>query len=190
MSWDDIDKKSGGDSENKIDFTSFPEGTTQIRVIGKEPYSFWNHWLTKQNMGTTCPGKGCPICAVIAAQKANKEKQTYSSTRRHAILIWNYSTQKYEIMAQGQNFFTDLRALHKDIGDVTTYDIKVKRTGTDMNNTKYTLMPMQPTEFAVVEEPPAVEMTEILKPIDHDKLILLMEGKSKEEVFGNQEVAE
>lgn len=189
MSWTDVEGKSGG-SKDKIPFTSFPEGTTIIRILDAEPHSYWNHWLPKQNMGSTCMGKGCPICDVIAQSKANKVKAPYTSIRRHGIRVWNYSTQQMEIMAQGNTFFQDLLVLHKNVGDITSYNIKVVRSGSGMNDTKYTLLPQQPTEFDHADGVIDVDWSEVFKPIDKDKLLLLMEGKSKEEVFGKSESEE
>jgi hypothetical protein len=185
MSWSDVEGKSGGKEKNN--YTSFPEGTTKIRVLDAEPFSFWNHWLPKHGKGTSCLGKGCPICDVIAQSKANKIQAPYSSTRRHGIRIWNYSTNQMEIMVQGNTFFQDLLVLHKNVGDITTYNIKVVRSGKDMNNTKYTLLPEPPSEFDHADEVVAVDLAEAFKPIDKDKLLLLMEGKTWEEVFGKSE---
>lgn len=184
MSWADVEGTPS--DKEKVEFTKFPEGLTVIRALDKDPYSYWNHWLPKQGMGTSCLGaKECPICHVIAESKANKVTAPYSSTKRHAIRIWNYTTNRMEIMAQGKNFFSDLQTLHKDVGDITTYDIKVKRTGTEMNDTKYMLLPAAPSEFAFAgnESIVDVDWAVTLKPIDKDKLLLLMEGKSIEEVF-------
>ena len=83
MSWDDVNRTAG--STKDINYTKFSEGNTVIRIIDDEPYSFWSHWMMKHNKGVTCLGKDCPICSVIAQQKANKETPTYSSTQRHVI---------------------------------------------------------------------------------------------------------
>lgn len=183
MGWNEVSSTSGGSSE-KIPYTKFGEGNTTIRIIDAEPYSFWSHWMQKHGTGVTCIGKGCPICSVIAQQKANKETPTYSSTQRHAMRIWNYNTNQMEIMIQGKTFFQQLLNLHTEIGDLRTYDIKVKRTGSD-TNTQYMLLPLTPSSFE--QEVIEVDLQETLKPIDKDKLLLLMEGKSFEEVFAKKD---
>lgn len=184
MSWDDVNRTSGSNKTNN--YTKFTEGNTLIRVIDNEPYSFWNHWMTKHNHGVTCLGKDCPICSVIAKQKANKETPIYSSTQRHAIRIWNYTTNQMEIMVQGKTFFQQLLTLHKEVGDITTYDIKVIRKGSDTNTT-YTLLPSIEEPFKHTDAIEDVNFSEAFTAPDRDKLLLLMEGKTWEEVFGKAE---
>lgn len=185
MSWDDVERTSGS-SGDKNEFTKFGEGNTIIRVLDSEPFTFWSHWMTKTNKGVTCLGKGCPICSVIAQQKANKDTPTYSSTQRNAIRIWNYTTNQMEIMVQGKNFFQQLLNLHKEIGDLTTYNIKVTRKGSD-TNTNYMMLPVPPSDFEHGEKCTPVDLADVLKPIEKDKLLLLMEGKTWEEVFGKKD---
>lgn len=185
MSWEDVERTNKG-VKNKIPYTKFSEGNTMIRVLDDEPYSFWSHWMPKHGTGVTCLGKGCPICSVIASQKANKETPTYSSSQRHAMRIWNYSTKQMEIMIQGKQFFEQLLNLHREVGDIREYDIKVTRRGTDTSTT-YMLLPTQPKEFVGDESIKEIDFSEQFKPIDRDKLLLLMEGKTFEEVFGTTE---
>ena len=40
--------------------------------------------------------------------------------------VLNLTTGKVEILEQGKTFFTQLRALHEEIGDIRNYNIKVK----------------------------------------------------------------
>lgn len=184
MSWDDVNRTSGSTKKNT--YTKFGEGNTVIRIIDNEPYSFWSHWMQKHNNGVSCLGKDCPICSVIAQQKANKEVPTYSSTQRHAVRIWNYTTNQMEVMIQGKTFFQQLLTLHKEVGDITTYDIKVVRKGSDTNTT-YTLLPQKESVFAHKDELEDIDFAESLKAPERDKLLLLMEGKTWEEVFGKAE---
>ena len=186
MSWNDVEAKSGSKKEDQIPFTKFEEGNTIIRVLDDEPYSFWNHWMTKHNRGVRCLGKGCPICSVIANQKANKETPTYSSTQRHAIRIWNYTTKQMEIMIQGKQFMEQLLNLHREVGDIKTYDIKITRKGKDTTTT-YMALPTQPKDFEHTAELKDVNFDEVFVPIEKDKILLLMEGKTFQEVFGTEE---
>ena len=187
MAWEDVERKyENKEDSDRVPYTKFKEGVTLIRVLGDEPYSFWSHWMTKHNKGVTCLGKGCPICSVIASQKANNEKPTYGSSHRHAIKIWNYAEDKMEIMIQGRDFFQQLLNLHREVGDIKTYDIKVTRTGIGTDTT-YMLLPTAPKDFAITDGITEVDVSEQLQPMDKEKLLMLMEGKSWEEVFGNAE---
>lgn len=185
MSWTDIEKGTKENSD-RTPITKFEAGATTVRILDEEPYSFWNHWLQKQQTGVTCPGKGCPICNIIAQQKANKEKPMYSSTQRHAMRIWNYKTNQMEIMIQGTRFFSNLLTLHKEIGDIRTYDIKVVRSG-EGKDTTYALLPCQPAEFAITEGIEDINFKEYFVPPTNEEIIQLIEGKSWNEIRGEKE---
>ena len=75
MAWADIERTNKTNNEGKVPYTKFEVGATTIRILDNEPYSFWNHWLPTQNTSVVCMGKGCPICSVIAEEKANNEKR-------------------------------------------------------------------------------------------------------------------
>ena len=188
MSWDDVLGNSGGEKKEKTPYTSFPTGNTIIRVLDNEPFSFWSHWLQKQQTSITCPGKGCPICNIIAQMKANNEKPMYTSSKRHAVRIWNYTTNQMEIMIQGKNFFQQLLTLHKEVGDITSYDIKVVRKG-DGTDTTYTLLPSAPKDFEVTEGIEDVNLEEILKAPTNDEILALIEGKTWTEINGTNDAA-
>ena len=188
MSWTDVERSGGTGEKTKLNYTKFGEGNTLIRILDSEPYSFWNHWMMKQQKGVTCLGKGCPICSVIANQKANKETPTYSSTQRHAVRIYNYTTKQMEIMIQGKQFFEQLLNLHREVGDIQTYDIKVTRKGSDTSTT-YMLLPTNPKAFEHTDQMEDVNFEELFRPIDKEKLLELMEGKSWEEVFAKTDEA-
>lgn len=178
MGWNEVDSKE----KTKVPYTKFPEGTTKIRVLDKEPYSFWQHWLEKQKTSVTCLGKDCPICNVISQAKANKMTPPYNSTQRHALRIWNYSTNQMEVMIQGRTFMQGLLSLLREVGDITEYDIKIMRSGTG-TNTSYTPLPTAPSEFdyedKVIEE---INMEELFKAPTKEEMIQLMQGMSWNEI--------
>ena len=185
--WTDVERTSNTSKEGKVPYTKFEAGATTIRILDNEPYSFWNHWLPTQNTSVVCMGKGCPICAVIAEEKANKVvNKKYSSTQRHAIRIWNYKTKQMEVMIQGRTFFSNLLMLHREIGDITTYDIKVVKNG-EGKETTYSLLPSQPSYFTITEGIEEVNYEEMLKAPTTEEIIQLMEGKTWSEINGNNE---
>jgi len=182
MSWEDVTREPGASGE-KIPYTKFERGNTLIRILDEEPFSFWQHWLSKQRTSVTCIGKDCPICGVIAQQKANNEKPQYTSSHRHAIRIWNYTTQRMEILIQGRTFFSDLLTLHKEVGDLKTYDIKVVRKG-EGTDTTYNLLPTAPSDFQFADQCAEVNMEDIFKAPTKEEMLQLMEGKTWAEING------
>lgn len=186
MSWSDIENNSSSGQEKKVPYTTFAQGATLIRVIDDEPYSFWSHWLTKQNTSVTCPGKDCPICSIIQEQKANKVERTYNSSQRHAIKIWNYNTNQMEVMIQGKKFFSNLLTLHREVGNLKDYDVKVVRTG-EGTETNYIIVPTQPKEFEKMDKCEEVDYAELFKAPETEVILQLMEGKSYAEIYGTEE---
>lgn len=185
MSWDAIE----GKDKEKMTYTKLPEGNSIIRAIDSEPVSFWNHWLQAQKTGITCLGKDCPICAIIAQQKADKTTPMYASSQRHAIRVWNYATNQMEVLIQGRQFFQNLLVLHREVGNITTYDIKIVRKGTDTSTT-YQMLPQAVKPFEFEDKLTDVDFVELFKPIDRETVLLLMEGKTWEqikEINGQQE---
>ena len=190
MAWSDVENTGG--KKEKIPYTKFPEGGTRIRILDGEPYSFWQHWFPKQNTAATCLGKDCPVCNVIAQAKANKVTPIYNSSHRHALRIWNYTTNQMEIMIQGRTFMQNLLMWHKEMGDLREYDVKVVRSGSGTNTT-YNIMPMTPspfdTEDKLIEE---VDMEEQFKAPTKEEMRQLIEGKTWAEISGvdeNEDVA-
>lgn len=180
MGWNDVTAE--GSKTEKIGYTKFEGGGTLIRVLDNEPYSFWSHWLDAQKTSVTCMGKDCPMCAVNAQLRANKEQQKYANSQRHAIRVYNYGTKEMEIMIQGKTFFSNLLTLHKEVGDITSYDIKVVRKGTGTDTT-YQLLPQAPKEVefdeGVIKD---VDFAEQFKTPTRLEMIALMEGKTWNEI--------
>lgn len=185
MSWNDVVGEAR--KTEKVPYSKFDAGNTMIRIIDNEPYSFWTHWLEKQKTSATCMGRECPMCAVNAQMKANKEAPKYGNSQRHAVRIWNHDTQQMEIMIQGKTFFSQLLTLHKEVGDITTYDIKVVRKGAGTDTT-YTLLPQPPKDLEVPEGAITdVDFENTFSPPTKEEMILLMEGKTWAEINGVNE---
>ena len=184
MSWKDVEGNASGE---KMAYTKFKEGTTRVRIIGDEPFSFWSHYMVKQRTSVTCPGKGCPICKVIDAAKKNGGKSTeYNTSRRHAITIWNYETERQEILISSKTLFGQLLSLMRDeaFGDLSKYDVKIKRTG-EGTDTTYMVIPCAPTKFEHEDEIEDVDIENMLKAPTHEEILMLMEGKTWDEINGN-----
>lgn len=185
MSWNEVAGER--DSSEKIPYSKFGAGNTMIRVLDEEPFSYWSHWLQQQQTSVACMGKDCPICNIIAQAKANKEKPMYNSTQRHAVRIWNYTTNQMEIMIQGRVFFGQLLDLHKEVGDITTYDIKIIRKG-EGTDTVYTTLPSAPTDFDLKDKViTEIDFKEQFAPPSKEEMIMLIEGKTWSEINGDGE---
>lgn len=183
MAWDDV---LGIKTNDKTPITKFVTGNTLVRILDNEPYSFWSHWLERQQTSVSCLGRDCPICSIITQARVNKEDTQYSSTQRHAVRVWNYTTKEMEVMIQGKNFFNQLLTLHREVGDITSYDIKVVRKGAGTDTT-YTLLPSAPKEFEVTEGIKDIDMAVQYKPPTKEEMLQLIEGKTWKEINGVDE---
>lgn len=185
MGWNDVE--NNGIGEEKVSYTKFAEGTTKIRIVDDEPYSFWQHWLPEQRTSVTCLGKDCPICNVIKKDKSNGMTPRFNSSQRHAIRIWNYSTNQMEVMIQSKTFMSNLLTLHKEMGDLKGYDVKVIRKGTGTDTT-YNLLPVMPaTEFEFEEQLKHVDIPDLFKEPTKEEMLQLMDGRTWAEINGEEE---
>ena len=84
-------------------------------------------------------------------------------------------------MIQGRIFFSQLLDLHKEVGDITTYDIKVIRKG-EGTETTYTLLPQAPKPLEITEGIENVNMEEYFKTPEREVIMQLIEGKTWDEI--------
>lgn len=190
MAWEDIENGNSGNTVD-IEYTKVKPGEViKIRILDREPFSRWTHWLPKQSRTITCAGQGCPICAVMKAQKENKEDATYSSSRRHILHVWNYTTNRLEFFEQGNTVFKQLASFNKMLGDITTCDFKVMRTG-EKKDTAYTFMPegVTPVAESILNDykEKKVDFVERYKSPEIDDVKKLMAGATFDEVYGAKE---
>jgi hypothetical protein len=200
MSWDEIDNQGGGNSSsgNKAEFAKFPTGVTRVRVLEQVPHVRWTHWMNaSQLVGITgkgrsinCPGKDCPICNIRRNQKANGEQYTYNMAKRFALQVYNYETKRVEIMEQGRTFMEDLRDLKEDFGgNITKFDIKVRRRGTGQEDTSYRLDKLADEESAELPKLPddneLLDLNEYFQPHTHDQIVRLLNKEPWDEVMSS-----
>ena len=188
--WEEIERGSQNNS-TEVEYTKIKPGEViKIRILDREPFSRWTHWLPKQMRTITCGGQSCPICAVVKAQKENKEDLTYSTSRRHILHIWNYTTNRLEFFEQGNAVFKQLASFNKMLGDITSCDIKVMRTG-EKKDTAYTFVPeaTSPIAESIIKEyeEKKVNFEERFIPPDANDLKKLMAGATFDEVYGNNQ---
>lgn len=178
----------------KNDFTKFPEGITRIRIVDTAPLMRWTHWMPKHSRALNCPGKGCPICEIRKQQKANGEPYSYGVARKFAITVLNRETKKVEILEQGVTFFQEVKDIMDDLASkgktLMDVDLRVKRRGTNQTDTSYRIdvdeeYPLTEDDLKLLEERPNIE--NFVKPHDVEKILLLIQGSTWEEVFYNND---
>nr|DAL45531.1 MAG TPA_asm: DNA binding protein [Caudoviricetes sp.] len=186
--WDEV-LRDPQSNTGKTEFTKLTNGVTELRFLDDEPFVRWAHWIAQAKRNVSCIGADCPICSAIKASKQAGIKPQYSSNRRFAMHVLNLSTGNVEILEQGKTFFTQLHALHEEIGDIRGYNIKVKTQNAGSTDVTYTLLPCAPSELSDEQK----ELCSELKPFDEifkkptkEQVLGLMSGKSPEEVFSNK----
>lgn len=192
--WNTILKNAnnnGGD-KNEVKYTSFPEGTTTIRVIEAEPYSRFTHWIPQANSGKglsiDCIGNGCPVCEAINIARRNKSKERlYSKTSTHAINIINRTTGQHELLDKGNGIFGTLATINSQMGDLRNFDINITKTGKKLGDIKYTILPSF-SSAPLTSEEEAMKEEELFNIRDRElltkeQIIALMSGKSLQEVL-------
>lgn len=177
----DLDAGSG-----KVEFTKFSPGVAMIRVLSKVPNARFVHWLNNYQRSVTCPGlKVCPICKVRKAQKDAGEDYTLKMAKSFSLNIYNYDMDRYEIMEQGITFMEDLKLVMQDLKaegkQLSDAVLKVRRTGTNKDNTKYRIdvheqKPLSEKELEVMEE--MKDLPEYFKPHTPEQIQALLDATS------------
>lgn len=186
--WDEV-LKDPQMNTGKTEFTKLQNGVTELRFLDDEPFVRWAHWIAQAKRNVSCIGADCPVCEAIKASRQAGMKPNYTSSRKFAMHVLNLNTGNVEMLEQGKTFFTQLHALHEEIGNVKGYNIKVKTQNAGSTDVTYTLLPCAPSELSTEQ----MELTKELKPFDEvfkkptrEQVIQLMSGKSPEEVFANK----
>lgn len=204
-SWNMVGNENGGDKK-EVNYIKFPEGATVLRVLDKAPVTQWTHWLKPpanggKGVGVVCIGAKCPICALMAKEKAMnvpKEDRKYSSKKTHMINVLVRKDGKNEValLEQGNGLFgqlKDVMTMMASAGltpDLTTMDIMVNRTGTGFNNTKYSVMPLMNKISPLTAEELALEKYDLntIKPIlTAEQIIAVNNGAKLEDVAKENE---
>ena len=194
--WDKVEEAIKNEGSNSVDtpFIKFEPGKTKIiRVVSQEPISRWKHWMPQHKRSFICAGKGCPICAENDKARANGGKATYGNTNRHHLLVLDRDDKTVKILEQGNVFFGQLLTLRKEIGDLSSFDVKVVRTGKDKDTT-YMLLPVFNTELTDEEKEAIASNTlnldEFFSTPTKEQLVRILAGESVDAVFSNQDKIE
>ena len=184
--WEEVLRDPSQNNTSKTEFTKLQNGLTELRFLDAEPFVRWAHWIPQAKRNISCIGAECPVCEAIKAARQAGMKPQFTSNRKFAMHVLNLTTGNIEMLEQGKVFFTQLHALHVEIGDIRNYNVKVKTQNAGSTDVTYTLLPCQPTELDDTQK----ELCKDLKPFEEvfkkptkEQVIQLMSGKSPEEVF-------
>jgi len=190
MSWEEVGSEV---SSKKVAFCKLPTGITNLRVVDKAPFSRWQHWIPIASRSITCLGKGCPVCEIIANAKANGEEPPYASRKTHSINVINRTSGQVEVLEQGNNFFEELRIMHADEGDITSYDIKVRKSGAGLQ-TKYRITSSEPNELSEEElalvEAGRTDLEEYFAKHTPEQITRMLNGEDPKEIFSSKDKIE
>ena len=181
--WDLAIQNEREGSKTEVAYVKFNDGNNQMRILDKEPVAMWVHWLAEANNGkglsVNCLGQNCPACEQLKYQKANKMQTRNRVSRQFAINVYNRTTKQVELLQKGKTIFETLATYHKQMGDITGYDINIVKSGRGLD-TKYTVVPVMQSE-AIPSDLELYDLTKISETFSREMVELLMTGQSIEE---------
>lgn len=209
-SWNMVGNSNEGNDKKEINYLKFQEGTTILRVLDEAPYSRWTHWLGApanggKGVGVDCIGKGCPVCEIIAKEKAQgieRSKMKYSSKMTHSINVLvrkQDGSKEVSVLEQGNGLFGQLKDVMTMMGsagmtpDLRNMDIMINRSGTGFNNTKYSVMPLMNKVAPLTQDELALEkynLSELKPKLEAYQIIQIMNGSKFDEVVGGEKETE
>lgn len=145
------------------DYTKLVDGESLRLRILSEPIFYWEFWKNKKQARIVWDGSS----SVEAPSGYEGEKGKFT----WAMIVWNYDANKLQIWAPAQKVFLnnlESFAKDKDIGDPMTFDIKISRKGSTIDNTEYSIMPLQKSENmkemdkAILEKAKKIRLNELI----------------------------
>jgi len=96
--------------------------------------------------------------AVYESTFTDKDTQKKTVSTKYAWPVYNFDTERTQVLQGGATIYNSLNALiqNEDWGDPVEYDVKVARTGSGLNDTKYSVTP----------SPKSLELPKVLEDID------------------------
>ena len=185
MSTWDLAMKSENLREGKgeTNYVKFVEGNNQMRILDKEPKAVWVHWLANANNGkglsVVCLGKDCPMCQKYRYDKANKVQTRDRLSRQFVINVYNRNTERVELLQKGKSIFETLATFHKQMSDITVYDINIVKAEKGLD-TKYTPVPVMQSQ-PIPEGLELYDLDEVTQTFDPLVVELLISGMTIED---------
>lgn len=113
--------------------------------------------------------------AVYDSTFTDKETQKKTVSTKYAWPVYNFDTEKVQVLQGGATIYNSLNALiqNEDWGDPVEYDVKVARTGSGLNDTKYSVTP-SPKSLTLPKEMEDIDVVAITKKSDYNKNVHLL----------------
>lgn len=158
----------GGSSGDKIPYIKIKDGDKcTFRILGK--YKFYrDHWIAKIKRSPVCCGTDCPICQ--AGSKGNLKYAVNIIDRADGqVKLW-FFTRRVKIA---------LMNIADDYGSLDNYDVIVRRAGSGMNDTVYTVNPAREEKplTKAEKEVKTFNLDEVLAPTTVDKMSAMVSGE-------------
>lgn len=91
---------------------------------------------------------------------------TYDGVKlRYAWIVWNRDKDKPQIFSFGISIYSQVADLVEEWGEPTDFDITIKRTGSGMNDTEYSVVPVKTSTALTKEQLAEVEKIDLPQAI-------------------------
>lgn len=135
-----FDTGSSGQS-GKADYVKLKSGDSIRGVFRGEPHVFYSHW--KDGRPYACEGRDiCGKCAV-----GDKTSFRFKIN----FIVKENETYVTKVWEQGWTVFLDLKALNEGGYDLEKFLMKISRTGSTMNDTKYSVVPVPNGQLSPIQ---------------------------------------
>ena len=130
MGWDKVKESASGD------FTKLEAGkTVRLHLLGAEPDVKFQHWDANKKCHP-CTAPDCQFCVESVKRSA-----------RFSIKVFNMDSKRVEVLESGIAVFGQINAIREALdGTLSGVDLKISRTGSGANDTKYMVVNV-PTAF-------------------------------------------
>lgn len=181
--WDELESNT----KKKAKFFGLNVGeTAMIRFVDKAPTVRWTHWLVKAKRTVTCLGEGCPVCAKRESLGKDEAPKFAGNSRKCAFNIIDRTDNSMKIFDQGVTITKQLKEFLEEVGDITTYDIKIKKTSDGFVMFPQPASPLSEKDIELIAEG-KIDFKEQFKPYTYEQTEQLMNGVPADEVFNKKE---
>lgn len=127
--WDDV---QAGKSGSGAGFLTLKDGDAKkIHILDDQPHSFMSVYFNGVKRGATIDPDNSPVKGV----------KGFDARKRHAINVFDYDDKKIKVLAGSPTLFNQIKAVHKEWGSLEEVDLKISRSGSGMQDTKYSVVP-------------------------------------------------
>lgn len=76
---------------------------------------------------------------------------------RYAWIVWNRDDEKAQVFAAGVSVYSQIANLVEEWGDPTTFDVRISRTGSGLQDTVYSVVPVKTSTDLTKDEQDEVD---------------------------------